>query len=120
MSSLYHPQTDGQLEALNKCLEVHFLCFVSENPKAWVQLLPQAQFWYNTAVNYSVAMTPFQVVFGRDPPQLIAYDSNDNDPPEVAILLQQRDKVLVQIKQNLLKAKIRMKKITNKKNRNFI
>lgn len=40
MSSSYHPQSDGQTKALNKCLELYMRCFVAENPKRWVELLP--------------------------------------------------------------------------------
>jgi len=40
MSSAYHPQTDGQSKALNKCLEMYLHCFVSENPSLWVSFLP--------------------------------------------------------------------------------
>lgn len=44
MSPSYHPQTHGQSEALNKCLEMYLHCFVSEHPKLLVQLLPWAQY----------------------------------------------------------------------------
>lgn len=39
MSSSYHPQTDGQTEALNKCLELYLRCFVHETPRLWVSYL---------------------------------------------------------------------------------
>lgn len=115
MSTAYHPQSDGQTEALNKCLEMYLRCFVAENPKTWLDLLPWAQYWYNTSFHCSAGMSPFQIVYGREPPSLITYYSNENDIPDIASLLQQRDKVLQQLKQNLVKAQQHMKKMADKR-----
>lgn len=114
MSSAYHPQTDGQSEALNKCLEQYHRCFTFNNPKSWVDLLPWAEFWYNMAIHTSAGLTPFKAVYGLKPPQLLPYFANERDPPAVSVLLQDRDCVLHQLKSNLLKGQARMKHLANK------
>ena len=44
----YHPQSDGQTEGLNQCLETYLRCYVHACPHQWSQWLSSAQFWYNT------------------------------------------------------------------------
>jgi len=56
MSSSHHPQTDGQLEALNKCLEMYLRCFTSSNPESWSRLLSRVELWYNTSFQGSIVM----------------------------------------------------------------
>ena len=89
LSSAYDPQSNGQLEALNKCLEMYLWCFVSKHPKQWVELLPWAELWYNTSYQSSIQRTPFSVVYGRDPPSLSTYYANEDDPPAVLALFLQ-------------------------------
>lgn len=43
-SSSYHPQTDGQSECVNQCLEMYLCCAVYESPKKWCHWLPLAKF----------------------------------------------------------------------------
>ena len=54
MSSTYHPQTDGQTEVVNKCLEAYLRCFVTDKQNHWSQWLHLTEWWYNSTYHTSV------------------------------------------------------------------
>lgn len=47
LSTAFHPQTDGQTEALNKTLENYLRAYTSIEQMNWTKLLPAAAFAYN-------------------------------------------------------------------------
>jgi hypothetical protein len=71
MSTTYHPQTDGQTEVVNKCLEHYIRCYAGEKPKIWSPWLAMAKYWDNTNFNASTKLTPFEVLYGIPPPKLV-------------------------------------------------
>ncbi|MCI35477.1 transposon Tf2-1 polyprotein, partial [Trifolium medium] len=120
MSSAYHPQSDGQSEALNKCLEMYLRCLTFSNPKIWSKVLHWAEYWYNTAFHTSASMTPFKALFGRDPPSLTrAIVFNDVVDDAVSAQLHSREQLLAQLQCNLNKAQQLMKGQADKKRRDF-
>ena len=70
-SSVYHPQIDGQIEVVNRSLENLLRCLVGENMRNWDLLLPRAKFAYNSLVNWTIGMSPFEVVYGHHPKKLV-------------------------------------------------
>lgn len=46
-STAYHPESDGQTERVNQCMEQYLRCMAFQQPKKWSEYLPAAEFWYN-------------------------------------------------------------------------
>ncbi|WVZ94366.1 hypothetical protein U9M48_040265 [Paspalum notatum var. saurae] len=73
MSTAFHPQTDGQSEVTNRTIAMYLRCITGDRPRAWVDWLPWAEYCYYTAYHTALRATPFQVVYGREPPPLGTY-----------------------------------------------
>lgn len=114
MSTAYHPQTDGQSEALNKCVEQYLCCYVADEPQKWVAMLPWAEYWYNTSYQTSTGMSPFKALYGRDPPTFTRYILGSSPSELVEAYFVDRDELLALLKLNLIKAQRRMKKLADK------
>jgi hypothetical protein len=119
MSSAYHPETDGQTEVVNRCLESYLRCFAADNPKSWSHWVPWAEFWYNTTFHISIGKTPFEVVYGRQAPSIVKFLPNETKVTAVALELSDRDEALTQLKGHLLKAQEQMASYANKKRRDL-
>ncbi|WVZ23343.1 hypothetical protein V8G54_001887 [Vigna mungo] len=117
MSSSYHPETDGQTEVVNRCLEAYLRCFVSEQPKNWSYSVPWAELWYNTTFHGATGKTPFEIVYGRTPPSLVRFTQGETCVEAVAADLVDRDEAIRQLKYHLLRAQQQMKKYADKKRR---
>jgi hypothetical protein len=66
-NTTYHPQTDGQSEHLNQCLEQYLRCAVQDNPRLWRRCLPMAEFWYNTSHHTALGCSPFKALYITEP-----------------------------------------------------
>ena len=105
-STAFHPQSDGQTEALNKTIEGYLRCVTGELPKKWTKYIALAELWYNTKFHIAIKMTPFEALYGYPPPM-------PNITVTYTVKTRQQIKKLLQ--DNLTKAQERMKKYVDLK-----
>ena len=64
MSTVFHFQTDGQIERMNQILEQYFKLFIGNNKHKWVELLPTAQMAINKSYNENLKQSPHETLYG--------------------------------------------------------
>jgi hypothetical protein len=108
-SSSYHPQSDGQTEIVNKCLEGYLRCFVSDKQTQWFKWLPLAEWWYNTSFHTATKMTPFMALYGYHPPSITSSLKEKSKVQAVEDHIENQQQVLQILKDNLTMAQNHMK-----------
>lgn len=103
-STAYHPQTDGQTERVNQCLESYLRCMVFQEPKHWAKWLATSEWWYNTSYHSSLNMTPFEALYHYPPPMIGEFVLTNETCPAARLTLQEREHMVQQLKTNLLAA----------------
>lgn len=58
---------DGQIEVVNRILGNVLQCLTKEYGQAWYQIIYQVKFTYNDSVNRSTGKSPFEIVYGLYP-----------------------------------------------------
>lgn len=104
MSTSYHPQTDGQTERVNQCLETYLHCFVHACPTQWKKWLALAEFWYNTSYHTSLNATPFEVLYGQQPRHLGIDVAESCAVDDLQVWLKERHTMVQLLQQQLLRA----------------
>ena len=113
LSSSYHPQTDGQSERLNQCLENFLRCMTSEHPTHWHKWLSLAELWYNTTFHSGLQATPFEALYGYKPTHVPLGPYQDTIIPGAKDLVQERIRISQSIREQLDKAQQRMTYFAN-------
>jgi len=67
MSTVFHPQTDGQTEQVNRILEDMLRHYVNPVQDDWDEFLAVVEFAYNSSWQESVRNTPFVLNYGQHP-----------------------------------------------------
>jgi hypothetical protein len=114
LSTAYHPQTDGQSERVNQCVEMYLRCAVHAQPHRWKAWLSLAEFWYNTSYHSVLGYSPFKVLYGYDPPFAAAPMVPVGTDEDVSALLADRARFTELLKGKLAEARNRMKLYADK------
>lgn len=115
LSTAYHPQTNGQTERVNQCIEMYLRCMTSNKPFQWYKWLPMAEWWYNTTFHTATGMTPFKALYGVQPPTVNYHQEGTNKNPLIAEFVKERAATQQLLKENLQKSQERMKFYADKK-----
>ncbi len=65
LSTVYHPQTDGQTERQNQTLEQYLQAYVNYHQSDWSRRLVFAEFAFNNSIHVSIGMTSLMAAKGR-------------------------------------------------------
>jgi hypothetical protein len=114
-TTAYHPQTDGQSERVNQCLEMFLRCAVHDSPKQWRCLLPLAEFWYNSCYHTSIGCSPFHALYGHEPNFGAMPELESALESSAACVLTERATQLALLKKNLDLAQKHMKTHADKR-----
>jgi len=66
-STAFHPQTDGQIEVVNRTVIQVLRGYSSKHPRLWDEHLCYVQHFYNRAKHSSTQRSPFETYFGFTP-----------------------------------------------------
>ncbi|HEX3639688.1 MAG TPA: DDE-type integrase/transposase/recombinase, partial [Ktedonobacteraceae bacterium] len=117
LSSAFHPQTDGQTERQNQTLEHYLRCYCSEEPEAWLDMLPLAEFAYNNTTHSTTRVSPFFLIQGRHPhmPKAIEDDRLGGEVPAEATRMKRMKNARMTLENRVKQAQEYQKRYYDKK-----
>jgi hypothetical protein len=78
---------------------MYLRCLIDDRLREWLRWLSWAEFYYNTAYQLVLHTSSFWVVFGRDPMSLRAYTPGEARLPAVQQQLEERDELIMEIRE---------------------
>ena len=116
LSTSFHPQTDGQTERVNACLEQYLRCFVSYQQDDWATFLPLAEFCYNNSIHSATQSTPFFANYGFHPKCDLLIPSQ-RLVPRAEFRIQSFNDLVKRLQENIALATAQMSESADKKRR---
>jgi hypothetical protein len=114
-TTAHHPESDGQTERVNQCLEQYLRCMTFSAPRKWSDWLPAAEWWYNSSYHTTIKMSPFEALYEYPHPFLADLPLPMSTTTEGSSTAAEKETMLSVLQQNLAKAQSSMKKYANRK-----
>ena len=108
-SSSYHPQSDGKIEIVKKCLEGYLHCFVLDKQTHWVKWLTLEKWWSNASFHTTAKMTPFMELYGYHRPSITSSIIDQSKVQVVEETIENQKQFFKLLKANLTLVQNRMK-----------
>ncbi|GJR93260.1 putative reverse transcriptase domain-containing protein [Tanacetum coccineum] len=109
MSTMYHPQTDGQSERTIQTLKDMLRACAIDFGKGWVNHLPLVEFSYNNSYHASIKAAPFKALYGRKCRSPVCWTEVGEAQILGPELIQETTEKIIQIKQRMQAARDRQK-----------
>ncbi|GKC38717.1 putative reverse transcriptase domain-containing protein [Tanacetum coccineum] len=109
MSTVYHPQIDGQGERTIQTLEDMLCAYAIDFGKGWVNHFPLVEFSYNNSYYASIKSAPFEALYGRKCRSPVCWAEVGEVQLTGPEIVQETTEKIVQIKQRMQAARDRQK-----------
>ena len=114
-STTYHPESDGQIERVNRVIEDMLRMYVMDKPSRCEDYLHLVEFAYNNGYHASPKMSPFEALYGRKCNTPVSWDN----PADRAVVgpefLKEMEDQMIKNKQNMKAVEDRQKSYDDKK-----
>ncbi|KAJ8271080.1 hypothetical protein GJAV_G00122510, partial [Gymnothorax javanicus] len=114
LSSGFHPQTNGQTERANQCIETVLRCLCSKNPFSWSHQLPWAEYAINSHTSAASGLSPFEACLGYQPP-LFPCQEEEVAVPSAREFVHRCKRTWKSTREALLRSVARMKTLADKR-----
>jgi hypothetical protein len=113
-STTYHPESDGQIERVNRVIEDTLRMYVMDKPSKWEDYLHLVEFAYNNGYQASLKMSPFEALYGRKWNTPVSQDNQVDREVVGPEFLKEMEEQILKIKQNLKAAQDRQKRYADR------
>ena len=100
-STVYHPESDGQTERVNRVIEDILRMYVMDKPSRWEDYLHLVEFAYNNGYHASLKMSPFEALYSKRCNTPVNWDNPADSKVVGPEFLKEMEDQMIKIKQNL-------------------